>query len=105
MEGNSTKRGVLLKINIQSFSDVITNSSSEIFCTITGSDLGSIYELLKPLFPSVYGNSDMEPVLYMEGNVVTLWVPYDEVPTEFFKVGLEAILDKHFKDNYIIEYE
>lgn len=29
-------KGVLLSINIQSFSDVVTNSSSEIFCTITG---------------------------------------------------------------------
>ena len=47
-------------IPIQSFSDVITNSSSEIFCTISG---GAI------------------------------------------KAGLEAILDKYFKDNYTIEYE
>ena len=37
--------------------------------------------------------------------VVTLWLPYGEAPTEFYKAGLEAILDKHFKDNYIIEYE
>lgn len=51
-------------IPIQSFSDVITNSSSEIFCTITG-----------------------------------------DAPTEFYKAGLEAILDKYFKDNYKIEYE
>lgn len=100
-----TQTGILLSINIQSFSDVITNSSSEIFCTITGDNLDAIYQLLKPLFPSVCGYSDMEPTLHMEGNVVTLWIPYGEAPTEFYKAGLEAILDKHFKDNYIIEYE
>lgn len=60
MKDQRTKKGVLLSINIQSFSDVVTNSSSEIFCTITGNDLDSIYELLKPLFPSSYGYSDME---------------------------------------------
>lgn len=79
------KRATTKYYLIQSFSDVVTNSSSEIFCTITGNDLDSIYELLKPLFPSSYGYSDMEPTLYM--------------------AGLEAILDKHFKDNYKIEYE
>lgn len=94
-----------LRINIQSFSDVITNSSSEIFCTITGNDLDSIYELLKPLFPSSYGYSEMEPTLYMEDGVITLWLPYGDSPTEFYKAGLEAILDKYFKDNYKIEYE
>lgn len=57
----------ILAIPVQSISDLITNSSSEIFCTITGNDLDSIYELLKPLFPSSYGYSDMEPTLYMAG--------------------------------------
>lgn len=84
-------------IPIQSFSDVITNSSSEIFCTISGADLDAIYELLKPLFPAGYGYSDMEPTLYKEDDSVA--------PTEFYKAGLEAILDKYFKDNYTIEYE
>lgn len=96
MKDQRTKKGVLLSINIQSFSDVVTNSSSEIFCTITGNDLDSIYELLKPLFPSSYGYSDMEPTLDMEDG---------EQPVDFYKAGLEAILDKHFKDNYKIEYE
>lgn len=54
-----------------------------IFCTISGADLDAIYELLKPLFPAGYGDA----------------------PTEFYKAGLEAILDKYFKDNYTIEYE
>lgn len=90
-------------IPIQSFSDVITNSSSEIFCTITGDDLETIYDILKPLFPGY--DSDMEPVLYQEGNSISLWLPYGEYATEFYREGLEAILDTHFKDNYKIEYE
>lgn len=87
MKESKTQTGVLLRINIQSFSDVITNSSSEIFCTITGDD------------------SDLEPTLHMEDNIITLWLPYGEYAVEFYKEGLEAILDKYFKDNYKIEYE
>ena len=38
-------------INIQTISDIITNSSSEVFCTITGKDVEAIYQMLKPFFP------------------------------------------------------
>lgn len=103
MEETRTKRGVLLSINIQSFSDVITNSSSEIFCTITGDNTEAIYDLLKQLFPGC--DSDLEPVLYEGDNSVSLWLPYGEYAVEFYKAGLEAVLDKYFKDNYKIEYE
>lgn len=95
----------ILAIPVQSIGDLITNSSSEVFILDTGNDLDSIYELLKPLFPSSYGYSDMEPTLYMEDGVITLWIPYGEQPVDFYRAGLEAILDKHFKDNYKIEYE
>lgn len=48
-----------MNILVQSVSDLITNSSSEIFCTITGDDLKAIYDLLKPILPgraySTYG--------------------------------------------------
>ena len=40
----------MITIKIQSISDIITNSSSEVFCTITGKDIEAIAELLKPLF-------------------------------------------------------
>lgn len=103
MKESKTQTGVLLRINIQSFSDVITNSSSEIFCTITGDDLKAIYDLLKPILPG--RDSDLEPILHMEDNIITLWLPYGEYAVEFYKEGLEAILDKYFKDNYKIEYE
>ena len=101
MKESKTQTGVLLRINIQSFSDVITNSSSEIFCTITGDDLKAIYDLLKPILPG--RDSDLEPTLHMEDNIITLWLPYGEYAVEFYKEGLEAILDKYFKDNYKIE--
>lgn len=103
MKESKTKKGVLLSINIQSFSDVITNSSSEIFCTITGDNTEAIYNLLKPLFPGY--DSDLEPVLYEEDNSVSLWLPYGDQPIEFYREGLKAVLDKYFKDNYKIEYE
>ena len=67
MKESKTQTGVLLRINIQSFSDVITNSSSEIFCTITGDDLKAIYDLLKPILPG--RDSDLEPTLHMEDNL------------------------------------
>ena len=105
MKDSKTQTGVLLRINIQSFSDIITNSSSEIFCTINGENLDAIYQILKPLFKTEYGYSDMEPTLYMEDGCITLWLPYGDAPIEFYKAGLEAILDKYFKDNYTIEYE
>lgn len=41
----------------------------------------------------------------MEDGVITLWIPYGGQPVDFYRAGLEAILDKHFKDNYKIEYE
>lgn len=103
MKESKTQTGVLLRINIQSFSDVITNSSSEIFCTITGDDLKAIYDLLKPILPG--RDLDLEPTLHIEDNIITLWLPYGEYAVEFYKEGLEAILDKYFKDNYKIEYE
>lgn len=103
MKESKTQTGALLRINIQAFSDVITNSSSEIFCTITGDDLKAIYDLLKPILPG--RDSDLEPTLHMEDNIITLWLPYGEYAVEFYKEGLEAILDKYFKDNYKIEYE
>lgn len=45
-----------------------------------------------------------QPYIWQDG-VITLWIPYGEQPVDFYKAGLEAILDKHFKDNYKIEYE
>lgn len=99
----------MLKIRIQSISDIITNSSSEVFCKITGNDLDKIYGILHPLFPG--DDSELEPVLrYYEDNEwddgvpehFVIELPYDlERVTEFYRAGLEAML----KDlNCNIEY-
>lgn len=69
----------ILVIPVQSVSDLITNSSSEIFCTITGDDLKAIYDLLKPILPG--RDSDLEPTLHMDHYiVVALWRIRSGVP-------------------------
>ena len=102
-----------IKIKIQSASDIITNSSSEVFCTIKGLDLDVIYEILKPLFPN--DDSEMGPTIsyWREGEwddnseaFITIDMPYGlEGVSEFYKEGLEAILDKYFGGHYNIEYD
>lgn len=99
----------MINIKIQSISDIITNSSSEVFCKITGNDLDKIYNILHPLFPG--DDSELEPVLrYYEDNEwddgvpshLVLEFPYGlENVSGFYKAGLDAIL----KDlNCNIEY-
>ena len=101
-------------INIQTISDIITNSSSEVFCTITGKDVKAIYQVLEPFFP---GNDDeFEPTMsyYEEGECdensppqVAIWMPYGfDGVTTFYKAGLKAMLDELIgKNNYKIDYE
>lgn len=101
-------------IKIQSVSDIITNSSSEVFCTITGKDIKSIYEILSPLFK---GDPDYSPMLdywekdeyYDEGNpeMVQLNIPYSCYGVEeFYKAGIEALLNNYIGEgNYEINYE
>lgn len=102
-----------VKIKVQSISDIITNSSSEVFCTITSKDIKSIYETLSPLFK---GDPECSPYLdYWEENeydegapeMIQLNIPYScsGVP-EFYKAGIEALLTKYFGEgNYEINYE
>ena len=102
-----------IKIKIQSISDIITNSSSEVFCTIKGLDLDMIYEVLKPLFPNE--DSEMGPIIsyWKDGEwdenseaSITIDMPYGfDGVSEFYKAGLEAILDKYFGGHYNIEYD
>lgn len=102
-----------INIKIQSVSDIITNSSSEVFCTIKGLDLEVINEILKPLFPN--DDSEMSPTIryWKEGEwdegseaFITVDMPYGlEGVSGFYKAGLEAILDKYFGGHYHIKYE
>ena len=92
-----------VRIYIQSISDIITNSSSELFCTISGPKISDIYDILSPLF--LRKCCDISPTLDIEDDTILLSLPYDDNPEEFYKEGLKAILDKYFKDNYKIEFE
>ena len=102
-------------IKIQSISDIITNSSSEVFCTITGKDLEVAYQVLKPFFPGE--DSEMEPTMsyYEKGEwddedsppQVVIWMPYGfDGVTTFYRAGLKAFLDQAIgENNYSIDYE
>ena len=102
-------------IKVQSISDIITNSSSEVFCTITGKDLEVAYQVLKPFFPGE--DSEMEPTMsyYEKGEwddedsppQVVIWMPYGfDGVTTFYRAGLKAFLDQVIgENNYSIDYE
>ena len=95
-----------IKINIQTVSDIITNSSSEVFCTIKGQDIKAIKDIIIPLFPNT--DPEMGPIAYLneEDSCVVIEIPYGlDGVTDFYKEGLEAILDKYFGGHYYIEYE
>lgn len=100
------QNGVTIDIKIQSISDIITNSSSEVFCAITGEDVEAIYQLLSPFFPGE--DSEMEPTLSLEeDNSVLVWMPYGfDGVTTFYRAGLKAFLDQAIgENNYSIDYE
>lgn len=97
-------------------SDLITNSSSEVFCTITGNDLDAIWKVLNPLFPCFddecgptielleageWGDDETSP------RMIHIRFPYylDGV-SDFYHMGLDHILDQYIgRDNYTIKYE
>lgn len=120
---------VRINIFIQSLSDVITNSSSELFAVIiSDTKLNEIYKIIDNLFgydqevemtPCVdlfLPNKDDEPShkcwnyyeddknKYPNGHI-QIDFPYrlEEAET-FYKYGLEAILKEKFGDNFKIEY-
>lgn len=91
---------------IQSFSDVITNSSSELFCTITSKN--HIEEIFDVLYRLTGYNMDSEigPCVYREdGNSISVHLPYNiSDVSDLFRAGLEVVLNKRFKDDYEINY-
>lgn len=109
-------------IPIQSISDLITNSSSEVFCRISSEEhLDEIWDLLAPIFIS--NDSEIYPAIterYLEDEKEYLsaeeikslpykWIevefPYSmDSAKDFYKAGLEAILSKNFGEDYKIIY-
>lgn len=92
---------MVITIKIQSVSDIITNSSSEVFCRITGDNLNSAYDILEQLF--YLGYSEEEPCMEEYDNLIEIRLPYGMYGVDdFYKAGLEALL----KDlNCNIEYD
>ena len=109
-----------VNIPVQSISDIITNSSSELFCIIGSDDLYPIYELLKTLFkeddseiePSIYWiDSETESSLADFGDIkpcprIEIWIPYDYCNlTTFLEAGLTALLNQKFGNgSYTIKF-
>lgn len=96
--------GLTIGIKIQSISDIVTNSSSEVFCTITSDIIKDIYSFLKQLFGEC---DEYEPTIYYEkdSGEILINLPYGFGGTEFFRKGLETILDKNFENEYNLKYE
>lgn len=117
----------MLLIPIQSVSDIITNSSSEVFCTITADK--DVLEQIKDILSRVikdYGYSDCDPVLsynskeeiledgwYSEEDLadkpeqwIEINMPYGMSGFEsFYKAGIKALLDVNNIKDYEIKYE
>lgn len=90
-------------IKIQSVSDIITNSSSEVFCTITGPDIDTIKELVFPLFPNKDSEMGLTASFNDETSCIEINIPYGIAGFEgFLKLGLAAYLDKHLGGHYNI---
>lgn len=93
-------------IPIQSFSDIITNSSSETYIVDTSYTAKALEEVLEGIHKKYEGEEFYSGECC--GIEVSNFKEYCREAymwDEFYKAGLEAILDKYFKDNYTIEYE
>ena len=111
-----------IRIPVQSVSDLITNSSSEVFCRISSEDkFDEIWDLLRPLFnnadPELYPRIvdryleeekeylTVEEIKALPYKWLEIELPYSMSESrEFYKAGLEALLSKNFGDNYSVEY-
>lgn len=101
----------MIKIPIQSFGDIITNSSSEIFCTIISDEkLDDIFKALTAIIGSegysedylcVYKRTDEKT----NKEYIEIDIPYDAFNyVDLIGAGIEAILDKDLKINTTLKY-
>ena len=93
-----------IKIKIQSISDLITNSSSEVFCRINSDDpeiKKQILGLLEDLIPG--DDMELEPVVRVWDDEIVLELPNDYwSAAAFYRAGLEAILKEKFGEQIIL---
>ncbi len=110
--------GLTIDIKLQSFGDVITNSSSEVFCTIVGTNIEYILEILKPIFigceegidPTLdyfkKGEYEYDLDAYNDYPFIQIRLPQGTLCHQLYKEGIESILDKYIgKTNYTIVYD
>lgn len=102
----------MIKIPIQSFGDIITNSSSETFCIITSDEkLDDIFTALKTIIKSEgYSEDslsiDKETDEETNKEYIRIDIPYDALDySDIISAGIEAILDRRFKDKYNMKIE
>lgn len=103
-----TTAKALIRFSIQSFSDVITNSSSEIFCQIEANDthgIEAIAEYLNSILPYKVTPStryDSETDEEYEGNTIDFWVELGALNDTPFPEQFAAILNEvllyHFNE-------
>lgn len=111
---------VKIIIPVQSMSDVITNSSSELFCTIfSDKHLDDIYEFFRDIIGVGYSDEslsvhiehkdeyyDEECYKDYPDNWIEIHMPYDYCNvSNILQVGLKAILENKFKDGYKIVFD
>ena len=110
-KGSSQKT---FRLTIQSTSDVITNSSSSVFCRIESEkNLDTIYAMLSPLFKGSYYDECDLGISFVEDEefnnfYIDITIPYgmgDSV-NAFIQAGLEKILCDidDVKINYDVDY-
>ena len=101
------------KIQIQSASDLITNSSSEVFIKISSDDkalITRVYEWIdkclgftEKMDSDLYFTCRMEEPGFMDNDMFDVLVrcpQYMYEQADFFREGVDAILRKDFKDDY-----
>lgn len=96
-----------LLIRLQSFSDVITNSSSEIFCqvkAISSSGINAIAEYLNTILPyRVYPSKDEDEDEDSNGdNTIDFWIEWGsdtESMADNFAALLKQVLLQHFNED------
>jgi len=94
-------------MKIQSVSDVITNSSSEIFLIITIDDKELAKEVYKFLFEALDNDEYKDSDMYLKAcdwdldenpPVVMMTAPYGFTQTNFVEKCVKTILENHFPD-------
>lgn len=97
----------LIKLPIQSFSDIITNSSSELFAVVTAEDenvLSTIYTIINRIF-GWNQETEITPTVELCDGCVEIELPYSLKEYKlFYKAGFNTLLKELFGDNFKIEY-